>query len=93
MIGFRWNALNEADTHRANAMDKANKGRGGSSVTVYATTAAMFAARGGDTRTDGSKIADSVRDLWRAMKDDAVLTFRTAVETEQDDPADLFIPF
>jgi len=82
MSGFLWSALNDAETHRANAVERRNRGRGGSTVTVYASTAAMYAARGGDTRTDGSKIADSVRDLWRAMKDDAVLTFRTAADLE-----------
>ncbi len=80
MTGFLWNALADAETHRANAVERRNRGRGGSTVTVYATTAAMMAAKGGDRRTDGSKIADSVRDLWAHMKEDALWNFRDAAE-------------
>lgn len=88
----RWFAINDAAVQAA-ASERKARGKGGSTVTVYSTTEAMYRARGGDTRTEGSKIADSVRDLWARMKDDAVLTFRTAAEIEQDDANDLFIPF
>jgi len=81
MIGFRFNALNDAETYRAAAIERSRK-TGGSTVRVYASTAAMYAARGGDTRTEGSKIADSVRDLWHRMKEDAMWEFRTAAELE-----------
>ncbi len=71
----RWFAIND-EGFRAAAQERRNKGRGGSTVTVYKTTAAMMAAQGGDRRTEGTKIADSVRDLWRRMRDDAVWQFQ-----------------
>jgi hypothetical protein len=82
MPGFLWNALEAAEAHHANAVERRNRGRGGSTVTVYKTARAMYAARGGDTRTDGAKIADSVRELWARMRDDAMWNFRTTAELE-----------
>lgn len=89
MTGFLHSTLADAEAYRAASIERGRKS-GGSTVRVYATTAAMYAARGGDTRTDGGKIADSVRELWARMKDDAVSTFRTAAEIE---PMEGFIPW
>jgi hypothetical protein len=71
----KWFAINDAAVQAA-ASERKAQGRGGSTVTVYKTTAAMMAAQGGDRRTDNHKIADSVRDLWRRMRDDAVWEFQ-----------------
>ena len=88
MAGFLWNALNDAEQHRANAVERRNKGRGGSTVTVYATSRTMDAARGGTT--EGAQIAFMVRERWRIMRDDALWNLRS--ELFGDDLAD-FIPF
>lgn len=64
------------EQHRANAAERRNRGAGGSTVRVYATTRAMFAHR---DETAGDEARHVARAGWRVARDSAREAFRFAL--------------
>lgn len=86
---FRWSALDDADAHRAAAMDRTNRGLGSGKhgAKVYATTRALDEARGGSS--EGEQVAYCIRDAWRTDRDNALHAFHVALYGDEFEGVEL----
>lgn len=75
--------IDNAETNKANAKRRRDEGRG-STVNMFATSAAMYAARGGNVGpgTWGHCLADA-RARWELARGDAIDDYRRAVNPQQ----------
>jgi hypothetical protein len=92
MSGFLWNALNDAELHRANAVDRQNKGRGGSAVTVHRTQRGIDLARGG-IEQGAARVVAEMRCAWEHAKFSALADYAWAAYPDRHIPVDLLETF
>lgn len=86
---YRWSALDDADAHRAAAMDRTNRGHGSGKHghQVYATSRAMDQARGGTP--EGEQVAYAMVQRWRIDRDNALHAFRVALYGDEFEAVEL----
>lgn len=79
--------IDNAEQLRANAKRRRDEGRG-STVKVYATSAAMYAARGGNVGPGTwDHVLAEARARWECARGDAIEDYRRAVYPERYEEA------
>jgi hypothetical protein len=84
---FHWNALQDAETYRQTALDRA--ARGGSTVRVFKSAAALELVRPSAATGTAARAFAEAKAAWRGARIDALEQFRFAVYG--DEWADLAI--
>jgi hypothetical protein len=86
---YRWSALDDAEAYRASAAEQRRRGTG-STVRVYATTAAMERARGGNVGSGTwEHVLFEARLRWQMAREDACEDYLRGVFPERYEGFDL----